>query len=61
MQHMATYELGKIIHGERLEEARRERLARSVGPKHRRSFVWTERKLVPHFRPARQTTTYCVP
>jgi len=60
MEHIA-YELGKIVHDERLEEARRERFARSVRQRRHRRFTRTERPRVPQFRVQEETAACCVP
>jgi hypothetical protein len=60
MEHIA-YELGKIIHDERLEEARRERLARSVRQKRHRRFAWMGRPRVPQLQVQEGTAARCVP
>jgi len=61
MHHIALYELGKIIHEERLEEANRFRLARSARPETHRRPDWTKRERHAQFKFQEETAPGCVP
>lgn len=60
MHHIALYELGRIIQEERLEEARRFRLARPAQSKTHRRPDWTKRERLPQFRLRDETAPGCV-
>ena len=61
MQNIALYELGKIIHDERLEEARLARLARSVRHDRARRFTLMERRRFSSFQSQGDASAGCVP
>ena len=60
MHTMFAYELAEIVHEERLAEARRERLARSVQPKRNRRQSWVRHQRSAQVAPLGETARSCV-